>query len=274
MSFYLKETTTNSYVQFVGNQYSYISNPDMKHLFKDVDKAANIVLNHSIVDKFLSKRVFSIYHAESNSLVYDKLVSDIANKGLIRLNISKATLNMQESLSEAPVTSRNPIEMEFKDSISPTVSHSACAKIMIDGDDLPIKDSTKRYQASEYSRNKILPPLEVMSKTFENITSAINSLPSNEDLATQLGDYNAQVVDILHYIEFSHLDACSGYLTFKKLQDVLIARRTVKEQMKIINKLENCGLIAEKINAANNQAKKILEESRSYCPRSDIDIFD
>ena len=44
--------------------------------------------------------------------------------------------------------------------------------------------------------------------------------------------------------------------------------------MKIINKLENCGLIAEKINAANNQAKKILEESRSYCPRSDIDIFD
>ena len=274
MSFYLKETTTNSYVQFVGNQYSYISNPDKKYLFKDIDKAANIVLNHSIVDKFLSKRVFSIYHAESNSLVYDKLVSDIANKGLIRLNISKAILNMQESLSEAPVTSGNPIEMEFKNSISPTVSHSACAKIMIDGDDLPIKDSTKRYQASEYSRNKILPPLEVMSKTFESITSAINSLPSNEDLATQLGDYNAQVVDILHYIEFSHLDACSGYLTFKKLQDVLIARRTVKEQMEIINKLENCGLIAEKINAANNQAKKILEESRSYCPRSDIDIFD
>ena len=78
MSFYLKETTTNSYVQFVGNQYSYISNPDKKHSFKDVDKAANIVLNHSIVDKFLSKRVFSIYHAETNSLVYDKLVSDIS----------------------------------------------------------------------------------------------------------------------------------------------------------------------------------------------------
>lgn len=274
MSFYLKENTTNSYIQFVGNQYSYISNPDKKHLFKDVDKAANIVLNHSIVDKFLSKRVFSIYHAETNSLVYDKLVSDIANKGLIRLNISKAILNMQESLSEAPITSGNPIEMEFKDSISPAVSHSNCAKAMIDGDNLPIKDSTKRYQASEYSRNKILPPLEAMSKTFENITSAINSLPSNEDLATQLGDYNAKVVDILHYIEFSHLDACSGYLTFKKLQDVLIARRTVKEQMEIINKLENCGLIAEKINAANNQAKKTLEESRSYCPRSDIDIFD
>lgn len=274
MSFYLKETTTNSYIQFVGNQYSYISNPDKKYLFKDVDKAVNIVLNHSIVDKFLSKRVFSIYHAETGNLVYDKLVSDIANKGLIHLNISKAVLNMQESLSEAPVTSGIPIEMEFKDSISPTVSHSACAKVMIDGDDLPIKDLTKRYQASEYSRNKILPPLEAMSKTFENITSAINSLPSNEDLATQLGDYNAQVVDILHYIEFSHLDACNGYLIFKKLQDTLIARRTVKEQIEIINKLENCGLIVEKINAANNQAKKTLEESRSYCPRTDIDIFD
>lgn len=274
MSFYLKETTTNSYVQFVGNQYSYISNPDKKHLFKDVDKAANIVLNHSLVDKFLSNRVFSIYHAETGNLVYDKLVSNVANKGLILSSVSKAVLNLQESLGEAPVTNGNSIEMKFKNSVLPVVSHSNCAKAMIDGDELPVKDSNKRYQASEYSRNKILPPLEAMSKTFENITSAINSLPSNEDLATQLGDYNVQVIDILHYIEFSHLDACSGYLTFKKLQDVLIARRTVKEQMEIINKLENCGLIAEKINAANNQAKKILEESRSYCPRSDIDIFD
>lgn len=268
MSFYLKETTTNSYVQFVSNQYSYISNPDKKHLFKDVDKAANIVLNHSIVDKFLSKRVFAIYHAETNSLVYDKLISDAANKGMVRMDISDAIINMQKELDKAPV------EMKFKDSASPTVSHSACAKAMIDGDDLPIKDSNKKYQASEYSRNKILPSLEAMSKTFENISTAINSLPSNEDLATQLSDYNAQVVDILHYIEFSHLDACNGYLAFKKLQDVLIARRTVKEQMTIINKLENCGLIAEKINAANNQAKRTLEESRLYCPRSDIDIFD
>lgn len=273
MSFYLKETTTNSYVQFVGNQYSYISNPDKKHLFKDVDKAANIVLNHSIVDKFLSKRVFSIYHAETNSLVYDKLICDVANKGLIRLNVSDAVLNMQKSLSEAPVTNSNPIEMEFKDSILPTVSHSNCAKAMIDGDDLPVKDSNKKYQASEYSRNKILPSLEAMSKTFEGITSAINSLPSNEELAKQVGDYNAQVVDILHYIEFSHLDACNGYLIFKKLQDVLIARRIAKEQMDVVNKLENYSLIAEKINAANIQAKRTLEESRSYCPRSGIDIF-
>ena len=267
MSFYLKETTTNSYVQFVGNQYSYISNPDKKHLFKDADKAANIVLNHSIVDKFLSNRVFALYYAETDTLVYDKLVSNVANKGIVRMDISDAIINMQKELGKAP------IEIEFKDSVSPTVSHSACAKTMIDGDDLPIKDSNKKYQASEYSRNKILPSLEAMSKTFENITSAINSLPSNEDLATQLGAYNAQVVDILHYIEFSHLDACNGYLIFKKLQDVLIARRTIKEQMAIINKLENCDLIAEKINAANNQAKRTLEESRLYCPRSDIDIF-
>lgn len=274
MSFYLKETTTNSYIQFVSNQYSYISNPNKKHLFKDIDKAANIVLNHSIVDKFLSNRVFSIYHAETNSLVYDQLVSDVANKGLICLNISKAVLNMQESLSEAPVTSGNPIEMQFKDSLLPFVPHTNCAKAMIDGDELPVKDSLKKYQASKYTKDKILPTLESMSSTFEEIASSINSLPSNEDLAKQLGDYNAQIVDVLHYIEFSHLDACNGYLIFKKLQDILIARRTVKEQMEVINKLENCNLIIEKINAANAQAKKSVEESRSYCPRSDIDIFD
>ena len=268
MSYYLKETTTNSYVQFVGNQYSYISNPNKKHLFKDADKAANIVLNHSIVDKFLSNRVFAIYHAETNNLVYDKLVSDVANKGIIRLDISDAIINMQKSLSKVP------IEMELKDSTLPTVPHANCAKAMIDGDELPVKNSLKKYQASKYTKDKILPALEDMSSTFEEIASAINSLPSNEDLAKQLGDYNAQIVDVLHYIEFSHLDACNGYLIFKKLQDILIARRIVKEQMEVVNKLENCGLIIEKINAANAQAKRSVEESRSYCPRSDIDLFD
>ena len=122
MSFYLKETTTNSYIQFVGNQYSYISNPDKKHLFKDADKAANIVLNHSIVDKFLSNRVFALYHAETNTLVYDKLVVGVANKGIVRMDISDAIINMQKELANAP------IEMGIKDSVLPTVPHSACAK--------------------------------------------------------------------------------------------------------------------------------------------------
>ena len=272
MSFYLKETTTNSYIQFVGNQYSYISNPDKKHLFKDADKAANIVLNHSIVDKFLSKRVFSIYHAETNSLVYDKLVSDIANKGLIHLNISKAVLNIQESLSEAPVTTGNPIEMKFKDSVLPVVSHSNCAKIMIDGDDLPIKDSTKRYQASEYSRNKILPPLEVMSKTFESITSAINSLPSNEDLATQLGDYNAQVVDILHYIEFHKFSAAEGYKLCKKLQEICDRRREAKNKIQIINtiKTQSCASILS--GNATKRIEKIIPDKK-YTPRVFDELF-
>lgn len=268
MSYYLKETTTNSYIQFVGNQYSYISNPDKKHLFKDADKAANIVLNHSIVDKFLSNRVFALYHAETDTLVYDKLMAGVANKGMVRLDISDAIINMQKELAKAP------IEMELKDSRLPTVAHAGCAKGMIDGDELPVKDPVKKYQASKYTKNKILPTLEAMSTTFDGIVNAINSLPSNEDLAKQLGDYNAQIVDVLHYIEFSHLDACNGYLIFKKLQDILIARRTVKEQMDVINKLENCGLIVEKLNAANAQAKRSVEESRSYCPRSDLDIFD
>ena len=48
----------------------------------------------------------------------------------------------------------------------------------------------------------------------------------------------------------------------KKLQVLVEAQR------------QDAAALAEKINAANNQAKKILEESRSYCPRSDIDIFD
>lgn len=268
MSYYLKETTTNSYVQFVGNQYNYVSNPDRKHLFKDADKAANIILNRSIVDKFISKRSFALYHAETGTLVYDKLQAGVVSKEKVRMDISDAIINMQKELTKAP------IEMEIKDSHLPTVSHDSCAKKMIDGDELPVKDPMKKYQASDYSKNKIIPALKTLAKTFDGIASAINSLPSNEDLAKQLGEYNAQVIDILHYVEFSHLDACNGYLIFKKLQDVLIARRAVKEQMDVVNKLENYSLIAEKINAANAQAKRALENSRTYCPRSDIDIFD
>ena len=272
MSYYLKETTTNSFVQFDCNQYTYTSDPDKKHLFKDSDKAANIVANHSITDKFLPKRLFALYHAGTNELVCDNLSCTIKKEDT-RLKVNEAAMEFQKALATAPVEAA-PVEMQFVDSILPSVRHAGCAKGMIDGDELPVKDPQKKYQASKYTKDKILPTLETLSKTFEGIASAINSLPSNEDLAKQLGEYNAQVVDVLHYIEFSHLDACNGYLIFKKLQDILIARRTVKEQMDVINKLENRGLIVEKLNAANAQAKRSVEESRSYCPRSDIDIFD
>ena len=272
MSYYLKETTTNSFIQFGCNQYSYTSDPNKKHLFKDSNKAANIVANHSITDRFLPKRLFALYHAGTNELVCDNLSSTVKKEDTC-LKVNEAAMEFQKALEAAPVAVA-PIGMQFDDSLLPSVPHASCAKAMIDGDELPVKDPVKKYQASKYTKDKILPTLEAMSSTLDEIASAISSLPSNEDLAKQLGDYNAQVVDILHYIEFSHLDACNGYLIFKKLQDVLIARRTVKEQMEVVNKFENCGLIIEKINAANAQAKRSVEESRSYCPRSDIDLFD
>ena len=225
------------------------------------------VFNHQ-VELLMVMIVFPLIFNAIQFWVFDEIlkfnVNPESDRNLLNAQIidddSESNTNPSEQIAELGTIQTPPQRI-----LSPNTTSTDIPPI----NELKLEENPSGIDNTNKDNSLITNSTEVSKEEVKD-----DSLPSNEDLATQLGDYNAQVVDILHYIEFSHLDACSGYLTFKKLQDVLIARRTVKEQMEIINKLENCGLIAEKINAANNQAKKILEESRSYCPRSNIDIFD
>lgn len=95
----------------------------------------------------------------------------------------------------------------------------------------------------------------------------------HQELVDQESKYDCQKTDIEHYIEFNagKLNACDGYKAYKLLQDVLLERRKIKDEIQIIN------VVRDRMNAEDlaNIEQKIKElESRIYTPRELTYLFE
>lgn len=95
----------------------------------------------------------------------------------------------------------------------------------------------------------------------------------HQELAEQQSKFDGQVSDIVHYIEFNagKLNACDGYKAYKMLQDTLLERRKVKDELQIIQ------VVRDRMNAEDiaNVEQKIKEiESRTYKPRELTYLFE
>ena len=90
-------------------------------------------------------------------------------------------------------------------------------------------------------------------------------------LVEEESKYDRQRTDIEHYIEFNagKLNACDGYKAYKMLQDVLLERRKVKDELQIIN------VVRDRMSLPDDIETKIKElESRTYEPREFKHLFE
>lgn len=95
----------------------------------------------------------------------------------------------------------------------------------------------------------------------------------HQELAEQQSKFDGQVSDIVHYIEFNtgKLNACDGYKAYKLLQDTLLERRKIKDELQIIQ------VVRDRMNSEDiaNVEQKIKEiESRTYKPRELTYLFE
>ena len=92
-------------------------------------------------------------------------------------------------------------------------------------------------------------------------------------LVEQESKYDRQKTDIEHYIEFNagKLNACDGYKAYKLLQDVLLERRKVKDEISMINVVRD-RMAAEDIANIENKVKEL--EDRIYEPRELTYLFE
>ena len=95
----------------------------------------------------------------------------------------------------------------------------------------------------------------------------------HQELAEQQSKFDGQVSDIVHYIEFNtgKLNACDGYKAYKLLQDTLLERRKIKDELQIIQ------VVRDRMNAEDiaNVEQKIKEiETRTYKPRELTYLFE
>ena len=95
----------------------------------------------------------------------------------------------------------------------------------------------------------------------------------HQELVDQESKYDCQKTDIEHYIEFNagKLNACDGYKAYKLLQDTLLERRKIKDELQMIQ------VVRDRMNAEDiaNVEQKIRElETRTYKPRELTYLFE
>jgi hypothetical protein len=118
------------------------------------------------------------------------------------------------------------------------------------------------------------PPAESSKYIISVLSEAVAKLNvRHQELAEQQSKFDGQVSDIVHYIEFNtgKLNACDGYKAYKLLQDTLLERRKVKDELQIIQ------VVRDRMNVEDmtNVEQKIKElEARTYKPRELTYLFE
>lgn len=94
------------------------------------------------------------------------------------------------------------------------------------------------------------------------------------ELIEEQSKYDRQRTDIEHYIEFNagKLNACDGYKAYKMLQDVLISRRKIKDELQMLNVVRD--RMSVPADLANLETKIQTLESRTYEPREFKYLFE
>lgn len=126
----------------------------------------------------------------------------------------------------------------------------------------------------------LLVPSANLDETFYTpfITETVNMLERMADLIerlettrterqTQLGALDRQTQDELHYIEFSRLSAPKGYKAYKRLHEIRVERRRVKNEWQVANMLQ--GKLNQELLVSIHQYLAAIDglKNRCYEPR-------
>ena len=93
-----------------------------------------------------------------------------------------------------------------------------------------------------------------------------------EVLEKQLRDLEDEKLDIEHYIEFQNLNAAQGYKASRELKNCRVKRRSVKNELMVINIILD-QKVKEMVSNEVYQRIKGLDK-RTYSPRIRTDLFD
>lgn len=137
-------------------------------------------------------------------------------------------------------------------------------KLQIAGSDVPKKESAPVPSTPlEFGSSKYI--ISVLSEAASKLNCR------HLELVEEMSKYDRQKSDVEHYIEFNagKLNACDGFKAYKLLQDILVERRKVKDELQIIQSVKNTMSLSDDID------EKVRElESRTYEPREFTHLFE
>lgn len=193
----------------------------------------------------------------------DKTVWVYQNKGSYTLTTDKARALIFDSKPAA--------EAVFKSNLSKLIKSKGVTVqtvgVQIDGAEVKSEPTVVVVPSPPH-------PTESSKYIISVLSEAVAKLNvRHQELVDQESKYDCQKTDIEHYIEFNagKLNACDGYKAYKLLQDVLLERRKIKDELQIIQ------VVRDRMNAEDiaNVEEKIKElEARTYKPRELTYLFE
>ena len=117
------------------------------------------------------------------------------------------------------------------------------------------KENSGQDSKAEISVRHVNFESDISDKIESLMSIAQEILSRRNELNEKLSNAEKEVVDVQHYIELRTLNAYEGYKAFKMLQDVLLRRRRIKDEIQITDALM---ILDENIRSLNN---------RHYTPR-------
>lgn len=130
-------------------------------------------------------------------------------------------------------------------------------------------------KAAQPEKIETAPEVDASKYIISVLADAVAKLNHrHEVLCEELSKYDRQRTDIEHYIEFNvgKLSACDGYKAYKLLQDVLLKRRKVKDELLVIDATRSRIALPEEL--ANIEAEIQKLELRQYTPREFKHLFE
>lgn len=117
----------------------------------------------------------------------------------------------------------------------------------------------------------------VANSTFDEVIAKFKTIDASgfaqehSELSQRLSQIDQEITDIQHYIEFHKLNAAEGYKVYKLLQDKLLIRRGIKDDMAKFQILNN----AKVSDIFDGTLEKNLEvlANRTYTPRVLKELF-
>ena len=136
--------------------------------------------------------------------------------------------------------------------------------LQIAGSDAPKKELTATPSVTpDYGSSKYI--ISVLADAASKLNCR------HLELVEEVSKYDRQKADVEHYIEFNagKLNACDGFKAYKLLQDILVERRKVKDELQIIQSVKDTMSLSEDIE---DKVKEL--ESRTYEPRELTHLFE
>lgn len=101
---------------------------------------------------------------------------------------------------------------------------------------------------------------------------AAEALHRKEELINQLSEVDKELCDINHYIEFCNLNAAQGYKAYKMIKDRRVKRRSIKNELDVLNMILGKKLSESVTNEITNAVSRM--DKRIYEPRVLNELFD